>query len=106
MYTLYPHKSTFQELLKLINKNKMATKKKTTAKPKTYTLTEEQFQQLHELSTGIASIRNELYSVNDEKNLSTVMFTIGRIYTEANSCEDKLDNILGEFEDDSDDLSW
>lgn len=99
---------TFQDLLKLIKQHKMATKKKTTtvAKPKTYTLTEEQFQQLHELSTGIASIRNELYSVNDEKNLSTVMFTIGRIYTEVNDCEDKLDNILGEFEDDSDDLSW
>jgi septation ring formation regulator EzrA len=100
--------NTFQDLLNLIKKqNKMATKKKTAAaKPKTYTLTEEQFQQLQEVATEITSIRHGLSNLDDEDVLPKIMFNIGKLFVEVNNCEYKLDNILGEFDDDSDDLSW
>ena len=83
----------------------MATKKKTTEepKPKTYTLTEEQIQQLRDFATDLMDIRRTLHILEDEGNLSKIMFHIEAMYNVADKAETAFDSFLEQFEEECDD---
>ncbi len=92
----------------------MATKKKTTTevKPKTFTLTEKQFETLKAISDKLTDIRQKLHGLEGEENLSTVMFKVGAAHSSADWSEDELNDIISSFnaEEDCDDCdeddSW
>ena len=83
----------------------MATKKKTTEepKPKTYTLTEEQMQQLKGFATDLMDIRRTLHILEDIGNLSKIMFHVGAMYNVADKAETAFDSFLEQFEEECDD---
>lgn len=74
----------------------MATKKKTTPEPKTYTLSEEQIKILKDISTDLMDIRRTLNDLEGEENISTVMFKVGMAYISADRAETAIDSLLDE----------
>jgi prefoldin subunit 5 len=70
--------------------------------PKTYTLTEEQMQQLRDFATDLMDIRRNLHILEDEENLSKIMFHIGAMYNVADKAETAFDSFLEQFEEECD----
>ena len=81
----------------------MARAKKTTTEPtvKTYTLTESQFKTLEEISEKLSAIRRGLYELEGEENISTIMFKVGSVHTNADWCEDEVSDIINSFDEDN-----
>ena len=71
--------------------------------PKTYTLTEEQMQQLRDFATDLMDIRRSLHILEDEENISKIMFHIGAMYNVADKAETAFDSFLEQFEEECDD---
>ena len=89
----------------------MATKKKTTvqelqelieATPKANILTNEQLQILKNISSDLADIRRALDGLKGEENISDIMFEVGRSYHLTYECENELDSLLEQFEEECD----
>jgi hypothetical protein len=86
----------------------MATTKKTKAtEPKTFTLTEEQWNKIKDINDRLSTIRYNLLDIEGKKNISAIMFNVGNAYNAVSLCEDELTNITDQFEEESDDeLEW
>ena len=87
----------------------MAAKKKTIvqefkelidATPKAKTLTEEQFKVLEKVYEKLSDVRRELHELEGEENISTIMFKVGSVYSNADWCEDTVRDIINSFDDD------
>lgn len=85
-------------------------KKTTTLAEKTYTLTQEQFQQLRDFSTDFMNIRRTLDDLEGEENISTIMFKVGKAFNIADVAETGFDSFLDQFEEKCDECdeedSW
>jgi len=78
----------------------MATKKKT--ETKTYTLTQEQLQQLRDLAVDMMDLRRTLEDLEGADDLSTIMFKIGSMYHVAETAESSFDELIDEIDGDCD----
>jgi len=83
-------KTTVQELKELIE-----------ATPKAKTLTKAQFKTLEEVSEKLSAIRRGLYELEGEENISTIMFKVGSVHTNADWCEDAVSDIINSFDEDN-----
>ena len=84
-------KTTVQELQELIE-----------ATPKANILTNEQLQILKNISSDLADIRRALDGLKGEENISDIMFEVGRSYHLTYECENELDSLLEQFEEECD----
>jgi hypothetical protein len=80
----------------------MAKTTKTEPKPKTYTLTEVQFQQLRDTATDLMDIRRTLDDLEGEENISIIMFKVGKAFNIADVAETELDSFLDQFSEECD----
>jgi len=84
-------KTTVEELKELIE-----------ATPKANILTNEQLQTLKNISSDLADIRRTLDGLKGEENISDIMFEVGRSYHLTYECENELDSLLEQFEEECD----
>jgi prefoldin subunit 5 len=68
--------------------------------PKSYTLSQEQFDTLRKIANEIMSVRWTLEDLKGEDNISDVMFEVGAVSQIARWCEAELDEIVETFEED------
>lgn len=61
--------------------------------PKTYSLTEEQVEQLSKLSYELYSIKDKLGDLEGKDNISTIMFNIGSAYASISKVKAQLDKL-------------
>ena len=81
----------------------MATKKKTTPEPKTYTLTEAQFQTLKDIATDLMNIRRTLEDLEGVEDISTIMFKVGKAFNVADEAETSIDSWIDQFSEECSD---
>ena len=71
--------------------------------PKTYTLTEEQFNVIKDGAIDLMDIRRTLANLEGNESISEIMFSVGRCYYLADRLETQLDELRDSFEDDCED---
>ena len=78
------------------------------AKPKTYTLTKEQFESLQSISSKLFGIRHTLDNLgeNQDMTIGHILFNVGKAFNDTDWCEDELNNVIDSFEKEEDDINW
>lgn len=69
-------------------------------KPKTFTLTKEQFQVIIDAAIDLMDVRRTLDDLEGQEDISTVMFNVGKAAYIVNKVEDQLDELRDTFEED------
>ena len=72
-------------------------------KPKTYTLTEDQFNSLKQVSGLLGDARRTIDNVESSESFQAASFQAGKAYAMVDKAEDAVDAIINAFEEE---LDW